>query len=73
MTVSLTNNQELLKIINLISEKNPLQKKRIRNFLEKQKKLRNQGLGSKEFRCFKCQAIIQENEDKCPHCGWSWK
>jgi len=36
MTVSLTNNQELLKIINLISEKNPLQKKRIRNFLEKQ-------------------------------------
>ena len=36
MTVPLTSNKELLKIINLITEKNPLQKKRILNFLQKQ-------------------------------------
>jgi hypothetical protein len=26
-----------------------------------------------QFRCFKCQTIIESNEDKCPKCGWTWR
>ena len=26
-----------------------------------------------EFRCFNCKATINEDEEKCPKCGWMWK
>ena len=26
-----------------------------------------------DFRCFNCKAIINEDDEKCPKCGWIWK
>ena len=26
-----------------------------------------------EFRCFNCRATINEDDEKCPKCGWIWK
>lgn len=29
-------------------------------------------LSPKQFRCFKCENIIQLDESKCSRCGWTW-
>jgi uncharacterized membrane protein len=26
-----------------------------------------------EFRCFNCKATINEDDEKCPNCGWVWE
>ena len=26
-----------------------------------------------EFRCFECKATVNEDDEKCPKCGWVWK
>jgi hypothetical protein len=33
---------------------------------------RRSSFAPKEFRCFKCEALIPPNETKCSKCGWTW-
>ena len=30
-------------------------------------------LGPNEFRCFSCSKRIEPQEERCGHCGWTWK
>ncbi|MBF0483641.1 MAG: hypothetical protein HQL25_02930 [Candidatus Omnitrophica bacterium] len=41
------------------------------SFAKKEEKWKSR-VAPKEFRCFKCEALITPNESKCIKCGWSW-
>lgn len=45
--------------------------RRIRD--DEESRRRQQELDEMPFRCFKCEALIQRTEDRCPQCGWTWK
>lgn len=32
-----------------------------------------QQLVERPFRCFRCEAPITPDEERCPNCGWTWK
>ena len=40
---------------------------------EEEARLKQRELEEMPFRCFKCEAVIQRTEDRCPQCGWTWK
>ncbi|MDD3374810.1 MAG: hypothetical protein PHY73_03680 [Candidatus Omnitrophica bacterium] len=44
------------------------QKKR----MDKWKENHYSKLNQEEFRCFKCKALINQDDEKCPQCGWKW-
>lgn len=45
--------------------------KQFRHFEESRET--NRRLENAEFRCFKCENIINRSENKCSQCGWTWK
>jgi len=45
---------------------------KIRRGSEEVLKQKYSRLGATEFRCFKCKSLVQENDSKCPKCGWKW-